>query len=895
MVRLDPSKLCKISQKFHHKLLNDTINDNFKKINNLTRWIKHRRSSLIHHGFHMDKLEGIFNTFLPQLETYHFGFKRKRVEGKLKKLRDNNLITNRNNQLVTNISNKVQFLDLEINDDTFPILAKGPNYAITTSINKSSLQNAEANIERFAYAYRTVKTIETSKQAHLDDISGATHSNMEDASSITSDNLLGVPSDIPIESNVSTNIPSNDDNPTCEDTQEPLFTVRNPNTHKYQPYQLPHTEESNINKLKCSIMDIYKKHKPTKPNITSKQRKQLNNLAKDKEIIIKKADKDKKFVISSRDYYVNHTHEDLSSTTTYKKIAKNPVNEMENSATYIINKVLKDIEPDWKNANLKSYYPIVPQYYSLWKTHKQGYSVPPRRPVVSKIGTPLQNISKLVAFILNQAVQFVPTHIKSSDNFIAERKCSTVPKDSILVAADIKALYTNIPLDHSRFVIIKFLEQFYDNLNTYGVTLDQLSEILEIINDNGYFCFDDEYYLQVFGLPMGDNPAAAIVIIYVYCVIEKPLLENDFTYISSSVTRKLQNCLRFSELLHQLDDWKRYLDDVYSVFNGTLEEATELFTYIDILHDSIQFPDPQIATCIEFLDFIIYINPSTYALEFELFIKPTNVGIFLNYNSAHPKSMIINSARNELRRAIKRSNTPENVTKSISKISNLLLDNEYPTHLVIKLSKEVQLAAAEVQTSSNIHKRAFLDDSIILKLDYIDEQHKRKVLKSVHNSNISNIKVIFMPGKKLGDSLMHTKLNPIHCIAQSGKCYVCNTSEHSNNCMSKNYVYLLTCSICNDVYIGESQRLYYVRMREHYNSIINGNDSHAMGAHYLKKHSNVSVPDIPFSYKIIKHCRDYVDRKIWESVKINYYQPNINRQLIDTNAEKQYNLPWRVK
>ena len=70
-----------------------------------------------------------------------------------------------------------------------------------------------------------------------------------------------------------------------------------------------------------------------------------------------------------------------------------------------------------------------------------------------------------------------------------QRKNDTLSDTNLLIAADIKALYTNIPLDHSRFVIIKFIEGFYNDLITYGLSLDQLNDIMEIINDNGYFCF----------------------------------------------------------------------------------------------------------------------------------------------------------------------------------------------------------------------------------------------------------------------------------------------------------------------------------------------------------------------------------------------------------------------
>ena len=59
--------------------------------------------------------------------------------------------------------------------------------------------------------------------------------------------------------------------------------------------------------------------------------------------------------------------------------------------------------------------------------------------------------------------------------------------------------------------------------------------MMKIIFNNGYFCFDESFWKQIYGLPMGDNPAPAVATIYVYLVIEKPVLENDFTYVSDEV------------------------------------------------------------------------------------------------------------------------------------------------------------------------------------------------------------------------------------------------------------------------------------------------------------------------------------------------------------------------
>ena len=90
------------------------------------------------------------------------------------------------------------------------------------------------------------------------------------------------------------------------------------------------------------------------------------------------------------------------------------------------------------------------------------------------------------------------------------------------MSSDISALYTNIPLEHSRKMIIKYMSEFYRELDHQGMSLQELDRMMEVLFNNGYFCFDDKFYKQFFGLPMGDNPAPATATIYVYLVIEKP-------------------------------------------------------------------------------------------------------------------------------------------------------------------------------------------------------------------------------------------------------------------------------------------------------------------------------------------------------------------------------------
>ena len=85
------------------------------------------------------------------------------------------------------------------------------------------------------------------------------------------------------------------------------------------------------------------------------------------------------------------------------------------------------------------------EYYGTFKTHKNE-SPPPLRPVVSGCDGPSEKLATLCNAILQQAVDMIPTNIKSTTHFKKKLENAYNGKMSsechTLVTADIKALYT---------------------------------------------------------------------------------------------------------------------------------------------------------------------------------------------------------------------------------------------------------------------------------------------------------------------------------------------------------------------------------------------------------------------------------------------------------------------
>lgn len=81
--------------------------------------------------------------------------------------------------------------------------------------------------------------------------------------------------------------------------------------------------------------------------------------------------------------------------------------------------------------------------------------------------------------------------------------------------------------------------------------------------------------------------------------------------------------------------WVRYVDDVLCCFNGTMEELSLFFQFINNLHQKINFTLEcnEDGKYINFLDLTIELLDGQH--NFKVFHKPTCTDILIPWNSAH--------------------------------------------------------------------------------------------------------------------------------------------------------------------------------------------------------------------------------------------------------------------
>ncbi|CAD6215400.1 GSCOCG00011185001-RA-CDS, partial [Cotesia congregata] len=157
--------------------------------------------------------------------------------------------------------------------------------------------------------------------------------------------------------------------------------------------------------------------------------------------------------------------------------------------------ISEDIEKDFKSYNAAS-----PKLYGLRKTHKLGCVM---RPVVSSIRSPCYKLAKFLHHVLmtSLSARFVFS-TKNSFEFVKFINKIKIPDDYILASLDVVSLFTNIPKDLVRDIII---DDWHDLSRLTKIPKNILLELIQFCFDSSYFQLNGSFHQQLDGSSMG-NP-----------------------------------------------------------------------------------------------------------------------------------------------------------------------------------------------------------------------------------------------------------------------------------------------------------------------------------------------------------------------------------------------------
>ena len=516
----------------------------------------------------------------------------------------------------------------------------------------------------------------------------------------------------------------------------------------------------------------------------------------------------------------------------------------------------------------------LPTMYVLLKTHKFRVSEISSsedvidtckvRPIVSCCNGPSEKLAWLVTYILTPLLQHVPSRL--SDIHQQLENLSTVSPEEIaglnFCSGDISSLYTNINIQACIDDVIEFAAENKSSLPLCGITLTDIHEILELVLGDWYFCYNNRVYLQLIGLFMGckQSPICAIIRIYSF---EKRSIFTDISYISVP--------------------YGRYIDDAYTMTRTVqLQAATNYFNSVadqdpdNLLKWEIDFPNNNMEY-VPFLGTQIRVDTDG-TISHKFYRNSQKKNITLHYNSHHPLKRKVEVVRNFYKIAERSSSSQELAEESSTVIDHLLRCNGYANPRLFRETNVRRPKLGYLETDCFILfqvEGVKKDETVCLKVLYISEFVSYEILRFVKRRGFK-VSVTFTPGRKLQDIFCKSRpLDGLKCT--SNNCNICQMLEDNVSYETSHPVYMITCNLCNEVYIGESSRTLSHRLSEHLRYARNPNSTNyrdeALAVHYRDQHAGLQ-PSL--SFKLLAVELSTITRKISEALYIQRFNPRLN-------------------
>ena len=320
-------------------------------------------------------------------------------------------------------------------------------------------------------------------------------------------------------------------------------------------------------------------------------------------LLITRADKGNTTVILTTKDYLDKIHDILSDNDTYRLINKDLTNKLTTG--------IRSLLTCWKSKGFIDQYVYkkklyisdwdLPRSYGLPKIHKEGI---PLRMIVSCINSPLYNLAVFLKEIIDKSLNNKKNFGYIKNSFELVKKINGLPlRDGYrMVSFDISSMYFNIPNDLALRSVLGRWNLIEKNTS---IPFQEFKRAISIILNSTFFKFNDEFYEQIIGLPMG-SPLSPI--------------------LADLVIQDLENDI-FNTLTTHIFFYFRYVDIVLA---APINLITNILDSFNTYHDRIKFTvDYGNDKSINFLDVKLLIDNDR--IIFDLYKKPTNSDRFLNF------------------------------------------------------------------------------------------------------------------------------------------------------------------------------------------------------------------------------------------------------------------------
>ena len=412
--------------------------------------------------------------------------------------------------------------------------------------------------------------------------------------------------------------------------------------------------------------------------------------------------------------------------------------------------------------------------------------------------------------------------------FVEEVRGEKVDAEEILVSYDVTSLFTNVPVDETIKILVEraFKNNWFNKTYKLNLKKSDLETLLNLAVKHQLFQFDGNLYEQVDGVAMG-SPLG-------------PLLANTFMCSLEERLVKQKQMPPF---------YRRFVDDTITK-QPSVKSAEEFLSTLNNCHPSLQFTmEIEVEGKLPFLGAELIRKDDR--LETKVYIKPTNTGLLLHFDSNvdmnYKKALVVTM----LNRAFRLSSTWKYFTEECERLREVFLRLRYPPCLLDSIfSRFINKKHQTTTESAPVNREE--KESVLRLLVPFKSQKSADVLRRQLNSLCN---------------LVGTRIQPVFSskkIAEEFRIEETKPPLVNRQCV----VYKFQCDLCDAGYVGYTCRHLHQRIEEHKGSMI--------GQH-MKEHGE-DTARVDGCFKVLKKCRSKFECLLFEMLFIRDIRPSMNKQ-----------------
>lgn len=495
------------------------------------------------------------------------------------------------------------------------------------------------------------------------------------------------------------------------------------------------------------------------------------------------------------------------------------------------------------------------------------------RPIVSNINSPTCRLSHFIDQLLKPLLPLTVGYIKDSFDFLNKLPRNPARK-FIFLSFDVVNLYTVIPHSLGLEAIHYWFVKFESHLRSFPIQL--LLEMISIVLENNTFVYKSKYYKQLTGTAMGTKMAPT----YAHLTL---------SYLEVKIFKKCVETFGVLETKNIQNNYFRFLDDIFIIWNPlySIKSFVDIFNNI---HPNFKFTFITNEICMPFLDILLINQNGT--IETDIYCKPTDSKKYLHFKSHHPGHIKRNVPYCLSQRIARIVSNYEVRKQRFLELEACLQKLGYPksliTDAIVKASSKTNLrpqstiTAVPVVFSYSQNSSDYFSSNVLPRLNNV-----RKFIASPND--VRFLKAMRQPTKLI--NLLNSSMFHKTYKCQEPRCKTCPLFVEKNrhvsfgqkivyfnknmSCKSKNIIYVLTCSGCKKLYVGETKIELRRRITLHRQHINHPQYSMLPVSQHIRNCSPNNFSVIPI-FQLPK-CSDDIRRK-QESYFITQLKPQLNKQ-----------------